>query len=192
MVRLNPQPSTLNPQPSTVNCQLSTVNYAEVSQIMQLYLSIPHLIQHMKHIIYIVFFLVPTICFAQPAQSPEQTFAKNIRTIKLHLYGNPFGAPMLPLNGGERLELHFDDLDGNVRNYSYSFELRNADWSPTMLSSFDYTQGFSQVRITNYRISSIALTKYTHYQAVFPERNASPSRAGNYLLKVFQDGDPSK
>jgi hypothetical protein len=159
---------------------------------MQLYLSIPHLIQHMKHLIYILFFLTPSLCFAQAVQSPEQTFAKNIRTIKLHVYGNPFAAPVLPLNGGERLELHFDDLDGNVKNYSFSFELRNADWSPTMLSSFDYVQGFSQVRLTNYRISSIALTKYTHYQAVFPDRNATPSRAGNYLLKVFQDGDPSK
>ena len=146
----------------------------------------------MKHLIYILSFLIPSVCLAQPVQSPEQTFAKNIRTIKLHVYGNPFAAPVLPLNGGERLELHFDDLDGNVKNYSFSFELRNADWSPTMLSSFDYVQGFSQVRITNYRISSIALTRYTHYQAVFPDRNATPSRAGNYLLKVFQDGDPSK
>ena len=146
----------------------------------------------MKHLIYFLLFLSPALCFAQTVQSPEQTFAKNIRTIKLHVYGNPFAAPVLALNGGERLELHFDDLDGNVKNYSFSFELRNADWSPTMLSSFDYVQGFSQVRLTNYRISSIALTRYTHYQAVFPDRNATPSRAGNYLLKVFQDGDPSK
>jgi len=143
----------------------------------------------MTYIIRYLFFIFPVLSFAQ---SPNQTFAKNIRTIKFHVYGNPLAAPVWPLNSSERLELHFDDMDGNVKNYSYNFELRNADWSPTMLSPFDYTQGFSQVRLTTYRISSIALTKYTHYQAVFPERNSSPSKSGNYVLKVFQDGDPSK
>ena len=156
---------------------------------MQLWLSNAHLIQHMKRIIVCLLFIPSMFSLAQPG---DHTLAKNIRTIKFHVYGNPLAAPIWMLNGNERLELHFDDLEGNVRNYSYSFELRNADWSPTMLSSFDYIQGFSQVRLTNYRISSIALTKYTHYQAVLPERNSAPSRSGNYILKVFQDGDPNK
>ena len=37
------------------------------------------------------------------------------------------------LGGGEQLELHFDDLDANVKNYSYTFQLCNADWTPAML-----------------------------------------------------------
>ncbi|MFM7840073.1 MAG: type IX secretion system plug protein domain-containing protein, partial [Chitinophagaceae bacterium] len=68
----------------------------------------------------------------------------------------------------------------------------NADWTPAMLSTFDFVKGYSQMRLSQYRISSLALTRYTHYQAVLPDRNCVPSRSGNYLLKVFLDGDTSK
>src|SRR4051812_19087756 len=89
------------------------------------------------------------ITLAPAAQPVEEYVAKNIKTIKFHMYGNPLAAPVWMLNSSDRLELHFDDMDGNVKNYSYSFELRNADWSPTMIGVFDYVQGFTQVRLTN-------------------------------------------
>ncbi|HYE53519.1 MAG TPA: type IX secretion system plug protein domain-containing protein, partial [Chitinophagaceae bacterium] len=57
---------------------------------------------------------------------------------------------------------------------------------------FDYIKGFSQQRINTYRVSTLAYTRYTHYQAVLPDRNCMPSRSGNYILKVFLDGDTSK
>jgi hypothetical protein len=155
---------------------------------MQLYLSIRHLMNRMK---WIYFFLLGIVTIAE-AQNPDHDYVKNVKAVKFNIYGNPLAPPVWPLNSNEKLELNFDDIDGNIKNFSYTFELRNADWSPTMLGSFDYIQGFTQMRLTNYRISSIALTRYTHYQAVLPDRSASPSRSGNYLLKVFQDGDPNK
>jgi len=53
-------------------------------------------------------------------------------------------------------------------------------------------RGFTNVRITTYRNSSVALTRYVHYQASFPDRDLAPTRAGNYVLKVFLNGDSSK
>ena len=100
--------------------------------------------------------------------------------------------PILALNSNERMELHFDDLDGNIKNYSYTYQLCNADWTPAMISSFDFINGFSQQRLTTYRTSNIALTRYTHYQAILPDRNMVPKVSGNYVLKVFLDGDTSK
>ncbi len=35
-------------------------------------------------------------------------------------------------------------------------------------------------------------TRYTHYQAVLPDNNCAPSRSGNYILKVFLNGDTSR
>ncbi len=110
--------------------------------------------------------------------------------IKLNLYncflsGNQVGYPVIKLGGGEQLELHFDDLDANVKNYSYTFQLCNADWTPAILSHFDFIKGFSQVRITTYRISSVALTRYTHYQAMLPDRNCVPTRSEIISLKFF-------
>jgi hypothetical protein len=90
------------------------------------------------------------------------------------------------------LELHFDDLDTRVKNYYYTFQLCNADWTPSVLHPFEYIKGFQNVRISNYRNSSIATTRYVHYQASIPDRNCYPSRSGNYLLKVFLDNDTSR
>jgi hypothetical protein len=126
------------------------------------------------------------------AQNPDVTYMPNIQGIKLFLQGNQLGYPIINLNSGDLLELHFDDLDARVKNYYYTFELRNADWSPVNLSTFDYLKGFSQVRLNQYRVSSIALAKYIHYQAILPDRNCVPSKSGNYLLKVYLDGDPNK
>src|SRR5687768_16965017 len=86
----------------------------------------------------------------------------NVAGIKLCQAGNQLGYPVIALNSGEQLELHFDDLDGRVKNYFYTFQLCNADWSPANLSTFDYLRGFSQVRLSQYRVSSIAFTKYVH------------------------------
>jgi hypothetical protein len=116
----------------------------------------------------------------------------NIAAVKLYQQGNQLGYPVISLNTSELLELHFDDLDAKVKNYSYTYQLCNADWTPAVLSTFDYLKGFSQTRITQYRVSSISFTKYIHYQALLPDRNALPTKSGNYLLKVFVDGDMNK
>ena len=126
------------------------------------------------------------------AQIGEQVYSPKIKSVQLFPYGNQLGYPIIKLGGSEQLELHFDDLAANVQNYSYTFQLCNADWSPADLSQFDFIKGFSQVRISNYRMSSYALTRYTHYQALLPDRNCEPSRPGNYILKVFINSDTSR
>ncbi len=126
------------------------------------------------------------------AQIPDHIYRSNIHSITLTKYGDIYSYPVMTLNSGEQFELDFDDLDADVKNYYYTYLLCNADWAPSSLTSFDYIHGFQNVRITNYRNSSIASINYTHYQAVLPDRNCIPSRSGNYLLKVFLDGDTSK
>lgn len=108
------------------------------------------------------------------------------------MYGDQLSMPVYNLSGGDRLELHFDDMDPRVKSYYYMYQLCDYNWQPVNLSPFDYVKGFTQMRITNYRFSSIAYTRYTHYQVILPETNSVPQRSGNYLLKVFLDGDTSK
>ena len=118
------------------------------------------------------------------AQIPEAVFNNRIASIQLHTLGNQLGYPVLRLNSADQLELHFDDLDGGVRNYSYTYQLCNADWTPAMLGQFDFMKGYSQMRINTYRNSSVAFTRYTHYQANLPDRNCVPTRSGNYIQSV--------
>jgi hypothetical protein len=143
---------------------------------------------------FILFVVLPALLQAAPAmaQIPDAVYSPHIQTVQLYPSGNQLGFPVLKLNGGDRLELHFDDLDGNVKNYSYTYQLCNADWTPAVLNQFDYIRGFLQQRITNYRVSSIAYTRYTHYQAMLPDQNTTPTRPGNYILKVFVNGDTSR
>lgn len=123
---------------------------------------------------------------------PDEVFAGNIKTIKFNKYGDPTSYPIMVLSSNDQLELNFDDLDGGVKSYYYSMQLCNADWQPAQMSYFDYVKGYSQVRISTYRMSSISMTKYTHYQAVIPDRNCQPTKSGNYILRVFLNGDTSK
>ena len=126
------------------------------------------------------------------AQNTEVVNNASIKSIKLFPGGDQTAYPIMALNGGDQLQLTFDDLDADIKNYYYSYQLCNADWSPTLLNTFEYTRGFQNVRISQYRQSSIAFTRYTNYQAVIPDRNSVPSVSGNYLLKVFLNGDTSQ
>jgi hypothetical protein len=136
------------------------------------------------------FFLL--VSAAGYSQLPDHIYKENIRSVKLHPHGDIYSYPVITLGSNEQLELHFDDMDGDVKYYYYSLQLCNADWTPANIQTFDYIRGFQSNRITNYRSSSIVQTRYTHYQHFLPERNSGPTRAGNYLLKVFLNDDTSK
>lgn len=126
------------------------------------------------------------------AQTPDSIYTDNIKTVMLYRAGNQLSLPIINLNSNQQVELHFDDMDGDTKYYYYSLQLCNSDWQVEDISPFDYLKGFTQTRINTSRFSSIALTRYTHYQALIPDRNMFPTRSGNYLLKVFLDGDTSK
>lgn len=142
-----------------------------------------------RFIILTVILLVNT---ALAQRQPDRIYMEGIRTVKLFQQNDQQSIPLIRLGSADQLELHFDDLAAYPRNFFYTYQLCNADWSPALLNPFDYIRGFVQSRLSQYRMSSIALTRYIHYQALLPERSALPTKSGNYLLKVFLDGDTSK
>ena len=126
------------------------------------------------------------------AQAPDSIYLGNIKTVRLFNHGNQLSMPVINLNSSDQVELHFDDLDADVKYYYYTYQLCNSDWTPVNLNQFDYIKGFTQMKISTYRFSSIALTRYTHYQAIIPDRSGYPVKSGNYILKVFLNGDTSQ
>ena len=125
-------------------------------------------------------------------QLPDVVYKSNIQSVRFHMHGDQLSLPVYNINSGDQLELNFDDLDGNVKSYYYSFQLCDYNWEPVDINTFNYLKGFTQQRISQYRYSSIALTRYTHYQAILPDRGTTITLSGNYMLKVFLDGDTSK
>lgn len=147
------------------------------------------------------FFYAPVICllaYILPVAAQENTigpdhvYYKNIRSVKFNQAGDQLSYPMITLNGGDKLELSFDDMDNDIKNYFYTFILCNADWTPAQINQLEYMRGFSENRIQDYRFSSIALQKYTHYTVQLPNQNCYPIKSGNYLLKVYLDSDTSQ
>lgn len=130
------------------------------------------------------------VLFAQP-NNVEKILSNKIKTVQLYTQNNQNSLPIINLGSSDLLELHFDDLDGFVKNYYYTFQLCNENWEEATLSPFDYIKGFTQNRITQYRVSSISQTRYVHYTALLPEKNSIPTKSGNYLLKVFLNGNPN-
>lgn len=126
------------------------------------------------------------------AQVSDSVYNNNIKTVQLYGFRDQLSFPAINLNSGDQLELHFDDLQADVKYYYYTIQLCNFDWTIANLSEFDYLRGFTQLRINTYRNSSIAYTRYTHYQATLPDRNMMPTKSGNYIVKVFLDGDVTK
>ncbi|MCW3467712.1 type IX secretion system plug protein [Chitinophaga nivalis] len=124
--------------------------------------------------------------------TPDHVYHSNIRTVKFSQAGDLLTMPMYTVGSDEKLELSFDDMDNDVKNYYYSFVLCNADWTPAQVNPFDYMRGFSETRILNYRLSSVSLQRYTHYSVQLPGTNSYPVKSGNYMLKVFLDSDTSQ
>ena len=81
------------------------------------------------------------INFCATAQVADSIYKSNIKTVRLHNYGNQLSLPIINLNTNDQVELHFDDLDGNVKYYYYTFQICDKDWTPVILSQFDEVAG---------------------------------------------------
>ncbi len=138
--------------------------------------------------LFLVLLLFPIAVLSQSIEA-DKIYSSTINGVKLFQQNNQQSVAILNLASSDVLELHFDDVDRNVKNYSYTYQLCNADWQPADLSTFDYIKGYQQQRFSVYRVSSIAQVNYVHYQTTLPDKNCMPTKSGNYLLKVFLNGD---
>ena len=127
------------------------------------------------------------------AQSnPDKTYDTAIHTILIHPLNEPLAVPAIELNATHPLQISFDDFKASYQDYYYSIELMNADWTTTNINAFDYVQGFNQIKINDFSVSSIAFQHYFHYQFSFPNNNCTPTKSGNYILKVFKNGNTNE
>jgi hypothetical protein len=119
----------------------------------------------------------------------DYVYKSRIRTVQLHESSWDYAAPILKLGGTEQLELSFDDLEGDKKQYTVTFVQCNADWTPSGLMVSEYINGFYDLNIINFDFGQNTLQKYTHYTIVFPQQNLQFTKSGNYILYVYANGD---
>lgn len=152
-----------------------------------------------KSITVIIFSLIPFVCFAQNQNEDyfaddfvryqDWIYKKNIHTVQLRENSYEMAAPLINLNSDQQLKLSFDDFDGGVKNYMYSLIHCDANWKPSDIPIPDYINGFFEDNISNYEFSLNTLQKFTHYTLVFPSSSMKLTKSGNYIIKVFEDGN---
>ncbi len=118
------------------------------------------------------------------------TYKPNIRTVQFHKVGFEYLPPIIQLNGGQQLELNFDDLDGEHKQYSIAFAFCNSDWSPSNLMVSEYLAGHHEINLINFTFSRNTFQKYTYYNILFPLNNVSFTKSGNYIVYVYENGNP--
>lgn len=139
----------------------------------------------------VIFLLGPTLVTARTLKDisdPEKT-DENIKTVLFHRTGWPMSYPFIELNSGQSLTLSFDELGTEIKNYYYTIELCDADWQPSVLMRTEYFRGNDMVPVEIFRRSFNTTFDYVHYELEFPNEEIRLLVSGNYLVKVFENGN---
>jgi len=111
--------------------------------------------------------------------------SQNIKTIQFKPLQSKSFSPITRL--GSVLELSFDDLDADNKEYQYKIEHMTHDWKPSNLIPSQYINGYESDYINDVTNSFNTLQNYTHYRVTFPNSNTRITKSGNYLVSVIDE-----
>ncbi|MEO0898703.1 MAG: type IX secretion system plug protein domain-containing protein [Bacteroidota bacterium] len=122
----------------------------------------------------------------------DTAYQTTIRTVSLFRRGLKESYPVLYLNRDQNLVLTFDELveeSANPSDFFVDVISCNANWEPSGLLNVEFYDGFFNQRITEIQRSGLTRVPYFHYWYSFPNQGEKFKQSGNYLLKVYRDGN---
>ncbi len=116
----------------------------------------------------------------------DYTYATNIKSVSLSPSGSTLDPAITFLNNGVRLVLSFDDMDGDIKDYTYDVIHCDRNWNPSDMQKQEYIDGFVNEEVDNYRFSTGTYVQYTNYDLSIPNRDMRVVLSGNYVLAVYE------
>ncbi len=135
----------------------------------------------------VLLIFVSQITWAQPITN--QVFKHKIKTVQCHKLGWPLSYPIININGEDKIELSFDDLNGETRDLYYSIIHCDENWEQSQLMETEYVNGINENPILDYQYSFNTSIDYVHYKLSLPNDDLQLLVSGNYILKVYEDAD---
>ncbi len=121
----------------------------------------------------------------------DTVYRQDIKSVSLsgeYLYHYP----VIYLKSQLPLFLSFDQLNFSNEGYTLlNVDIINcdADWQPSSLLPIQFYSGTNSPMIQDYQFSQNTMVPYIHYQFSFPQEGEHFLMSGNYLLRVYRDGD---
>lgn len=116
----------------------------------------------------------------------DYIYVTNIKSVSLSPLGQTLQPAVTYLDGGVMLELSFDDMDADQKDYTFDVIHCDRNWQPSDLQKQEYIDGFVNEEVDQLRFSVGTFIPYTNYRMQIPNADMSIRLSGNYILAVYE------
>jgi len=143
----------------------------------------------MKYLVLSIFSLLSLSISSQIYHT--QAISPEIYTIQVNPNGDWSLDPVVRL-GDSPINISFDRIsDNSFDRLRYRVIHCDAYWKPSKeLSESDYIDGFNDNLIEDYEASRSTTVEYTHFEFSIPNTDMKLKLSGNYVVEVYEDGEP--